>query len=289
MNIFDNISDKYKEKSLVQHQAASKLIKLLNIGDTNSIIDIACGPGHLTDLLHSFTSGRVVGTDISGSMIEKAREKYPRLEFRQVAAEDLDYNNEFEIAFCNSALQWFSNPDKAIKAVFRALKRPGKFGLACPATSKWSPWFDKIVSRVASHKEIKPIFSQWKNPWFHLPSESDYKIFFEKHGFRTTFIKVEHEETIYSIEEAFNVYLSGAANGFLSKECYPFEITDDYITQFNNYVRGEIEKDSKDGKTKTEFNRLYYIGEKYHYKADCYAPDSGCFLIFKQVTNQHPD
>lgn len=262
MNIFDSISDKYREKALVQQEAASKLIKLLNIHNADSILDIACGPGHLTDLLHSFTSGRVVGTDISGSMVEKAREKYPTLEFRQIAAEDLDYNNEFDIAFCNSALQWFINPDKAIKAIFRALKRPGKLGLACPATSQWTPWLDRIVSRVVSHKEIKPIFSQWKSPWFHLPNEGDYRILFEKHGFKTTFIKVEHEETIYSTEEAFNVYLSGAANGFLSKECYLCKITDEYITQFNNCVRREIEKDSKDGKTKAEFNRLYYIGEK---------------------------
>jgi ubiquinone/menaquinone biosynthesis C-methylase UbiE len=263
MSTFDGISDKYKEKSLVQQQAASKLIKLLDIRDTDSIVDVACGPGNLTNSFLSFTGGRIVGTDISGGMIEKAREKYPGLEFRQVATEDLAYDDEFDVVFCNSALQWFVDPDKAMQAMFRALKSPGKIGLACPATSKWTPWLDRIISRVASYEEIKSIFSQWKNPWFHLPGESDYKVFFEKHGFKTAFIKVEHEETIYSIDDAFNIYLSGAANGFVSKKYYPVEITDEYVAKFNNYVRIEIENDSEGGKTKVEFNRLYYIGEKH--------------------------
>jgi ubiquinone/menaquinone biosynthesis C-methylase UbiE len=262
MSTFDNISDKYKEKALVQQQAASRLIRLLDIRNTDSIIDIACGPGHLTYLLHSLTSARIAGTDISSGMIDKAKVNYPGLEFRKVAAEDLDYNNEFDIAYCNSALQWFTDPDKAMKAIFRSLKISGKLGLACPATLHWTPWLDRIISKVASYKEIEPIFSRWKSPWFHLPKEADYKVFFERNGFKTSFLKVEHEETVYSTEEAFNVYLSGAANGFLSKEYYPFQITDDYIRQFNDHVKKEIERSSQAGKVTVEFNRLYYIGQK---------------------------
>lgn len=214
MNVFDDITGKYKEKSLVQQRAALKLVRLLEIQKTESILDVACGPGHLTNLLHNLTGGKIVGTDISSGMIEKAGAKYPSLEFRQIAVEDLDYAGEFDIAFCNSALQWFTDPDKAIEATFRALKINGRLGLACPATSQWTPLFGRIVSKVALRKEIKPVFSHWINPWFHLPEKKDYKVFFEKHGFTTFFMEVEYEETRYSPEDAFNIYLSGAANGY---------------------------------------------------------------------------
>ncbi|HWQ96004.1 MAG TPA: hypothetical protein VN368_01405 [Candidatus Methylomirabilis sp.] len=97
------------------------------------------------------------------------------------------------------------------------MKISGGLGLACPATSCWSPWFDRIISKVAENKEIKPIFSYWKNPWFHLRTEDDYRFFFETHGFVTVFNKIDHERTDHSAEEAFNIYLSGAANGYTGK------------------------------------------------------------------------
>ncbi len=119
-----------------------------------------------------------------------------------------------------------------------------------------------IISRVAENREIKPTFSHWKNPWFHLPTENDYRLFFEKHGFVTIFIGIDLEQTDHSIEEAFNIYLSGAANGYTGKKCYDVEIGDDYIATFNNSVKEEIRRLSNKGRIIVDFNRLYYIGKK---------------------------
>ncbi|VVB54714.1 Uncharacterised protein [uncultured archaeon] len=93
------------------------------------------------------------------------------------------------------------------------------------------------------NEQIKPFFSHWKNPWFHLPTENDYRLFFETHGFVTIFINIDREQTDYSTEEDFNIYLSGAA-------------------AFNNSVMEEIKKQAKDGRIMVDFNRLYYIGKK---------------------------
>lgn len=262
MNAFDGISGKYREKSLVQQKAALKLFDLLKIGNSDDIIDIACGPGHITNWLSKVTGGKVTGIDISEAMIKQARALYPETEFRKIAVEDLDYNDKFDIVFCNSALQWFSDPDRAMAAIFNSLKKSGKLGLACPATSNWSPLFGRIIPEVTENREIKPVFSHWKNPWFHLPAENDYRLFFEKHGFITIFIVIDHEQTDYSIEEAFNIYLSGAANGYTGKEYYDIEIGDNYIAAFNDSVKEEIRKQSKKGRIMVDFNRLYYIGKK---------------------------
>ncbi len=262
MTTFDNISGQYKEKSLVQQKAALKLLDLLKVGSTDSAIDVACGPGHITNLLSKVTSGKVTGIDISDGMIKQARALYPEIEFRMVAAEDMDYNNEFDIAFCNSALPWFRDPAKAIKAIFSSLKKSGRLGLACPGTSDWAPWNEKIISKVVQNEKIKPIFSHWRDALFRLPTKNDYKLFFERQGFSTVLIVVEYEETYYSTEDAFNIYLSSTANGYTGREYYDIDIDDDYITSFNNGVKGEIERQSKDGKIKVDFIRLYYIGKK---------------------------
>ncbi len=262
MNAFDRISEKYREKSLVQQKAAVKLFDLMKIGGSDNIIDIACGPGHITNWLSKVTSGKVIGIDISEAMIKQAKALYPEIEFRKISVEDIDYNDKFDIAFCNSALQWFSDPDRAITAIFNSLKKSGKLSLACPATSNWSPWFGRIIPKVAENGDIKPVFSHWKNPWFHLPTENDYRLFFENHGFVTIFIDIDHEQTDYSIEEAFNIYLSGAANGYTGKKYYDIEIDDNYIAAFNDSVKEEINRQSRDGRILVDFNRLYYIGKK---------------------------
>ncbi len=262
MNAFDRISEKYREKSLVQQKAAVKLFDLLKIRDSDNIIDIACGPGHITNWLSKATSGKVTGIDISEGMIKQAEVLYPEIEFRQIAVEDLDYNDEFDIVFCNSALQWFGDPDRAIAAIFNSLKKSGKLGLACPATSNWSPWFGRMISRVAENREIKTTYSHWKSPWFFLPTVNDYRLFFEKHGFVTIFIGIDHEQTDYSVDEAFNIYLSGAANGYTGKKYYDIEIDDDYIAAFNDSVKEEIRRQSNEERIMVDFNRLYYIGKK---------------------------
>ena len=78
-------------------------------------------------------------------------------------------------------------------------------------------------------------------------------------------MEIKNEITNYSIEEAYNIYLSGAGNGFTGKKYYDIEINDDFISSFNNRVKEEIRKDSKNGRLNVEFNRLYFIGRKTSY------------------------
>lgn len=262
METFDKISKDYKDRSLVQKSAATQLIELLKIQNGESVIDIACGPGNIAAEIKKMTTGRVLCIDVSFGMIQQAMKFHPELECRQTDVEALNIDSEFDIAFCNSALQWFKKPDKAIAAVHKCLKIGGRLGLSCPATSNWSPFFSGLISKVKEKPGIKQIFSHWKNPWFHLDEKTDYEAFFTKHGFKTRLLKIAYEENYYTVEDTFNVYLSGAANGFLGRQFYDIEINDEYIGKFNSFIKEEMEKDAKEGKVKVVFNRLYYIGVK---------------------------
>lgn len=262
MATFDKVSDEYKDKALVQQKAARKLLDLINIDSDEDVIDIACGPGHITKLLSEKTSGKVTGIDISVGMIREAAVSYPDIEFRVIAVQDLDYKNKFDVAFCNSSLQWFTEPDKCIRAICNSLKPGGRIGVSCPGTSDWAPWFRRIITEVAKRKEIGDIFSHWKSPWFHLPLKEDYNAFFERNGFKTVHLEIAYEEDYYPVEKAYDSYISGAANGFTGRAYYDIKITDDYINTFNCFAREEMARQSKDGKIKVDFNRMYYIGKK---------------------------
>jgi trans-aconitate methyltransferase len=262
MATFDSVSKQYEKKSLVQKKAAGKLIELLGIKNYDSVIDIACGPGHITGELKKLTNGKAVGIDKSGCMIEQAKKAYPGIEFRNIPAEELDYSAEFDIAFCNSALQWFAEPKKSVKLIYKALRKNGRLGVACPGTANWAPFFWKVLEKLKKTDDFKKLFSCWKNPWFILSSKEDYKYFFENCGFKTAYISVDYEANRYSAEKAFEVFLSGAANAFNEKQYYGIEIDDDYVRRFNAGVKEEFIKAAIKGKVTLDFNRLYYIGEK---------------------------
>jgi len=244
----------------VQRKAGRKLMDLLALAGDESILDVGCGPGHLTRALADATSGRVVGTDISGGMVAQACESYEGLEFRRVPAEDLDYIGEFDVVYCNSTLQWFTNARAAREAFHRALVPGGKLGLACPSTPEFAPWFNDIVRVVSGRPEIAPTFAHWKTPWFHLPDRDAYQAFFEEIGFATAYIELDHEVSRHTVEEAFGIFSTGAAQGFIGPAYYDVELSEEYLAAFRRATREEMERRAKEGIVEVDFHRLYYVG-----------------------------
>jgi trans-aconitate 2-methyltransferase len=262
MDRFDSISLHYRDKALVQQKAAEKLIQLLDPGANADILDVACGPGSVTKALSLLTKGRVVGTDISEGMIQQARKDHPKLEFRRVAAEFLDFKEEFDIVFCNSSFQWFREPQRALVAMHAALRKPGKLGLACPATEDWSPWYARVMAQVREDPRLRDTFAHWKSPWFFLPEAEEYRELFERSGFRTTWFEIASEANQYSPEQAFQVYLSGAGVGYTDPACYDVPVDDEYLRNFNDAVKAAIKAQARAGRVTVDFHRLYYIGQR---------------------------
>lgn len=263
MAVFDDVSSEYGKRALVQQRAAEKLIALLGLRPGESVLDVACGPGNITTLLmRAVDGGRIVGTDISGGMIEKASAVCPGAEFRRVAAERLDYRDEFDVVFCNSALQWFSDAPAACRAMFEALAVPGRAGVACPSTPDFSPAFNMLARAAGSRLDLAPTFSRWRPPWFHLQDLPAYRAFFEGCGFTTSYMEMAHEVSSLEVMDAFEIWRTGAARGFLSAEYYDVEPPEDYGRRFNAAVLQELEGRARAGRVDIDFNRLYYVGTK---------------------------
>jgi ubiquinone/menaquinone biosynthesis C-methylase UbiE len=264
MNPFDNVADIYHQRSLVQNKAGQRLIDLLKINPADDVLDVGCGTGSLTAQLRKITKGKVVGTDIAEGMLQKASTQYPDIKFRTIAGENLDYQGEFNVVYCNSTMQWFNDPEKAARSMHSALKKFGRLGVSCPGTYEWGPWIQRIVNNIKEDPIIKPVFALWRNPWFLLNAKDDYATFFEHCGLTTQLSEIDYTITQHSVEEAFGIYLSSAAIGFTSREFYKEDISDEYINFFNQRVRSELEKQAaaNNGTVRVDFRRIYYIGRR---------------------------
>ena len=262
METFDSVSGEYGSRSLAQRKAGARLLELLDLAGDESILDVGCGPGHITRMLADATRGRGVGADISGGMVSQACGSYPGLEFRQVAAEDIDYVEEFDVVYCNSTLQWFADAGGALEAMHRALKPGGKVGLCCPSTPEFAPWFIDVVRVISERPEIAPTFAHWTSPWWHLPDRDAYQALFEEVGFTTSHIELVHEVPRHTVEEAFGIFSTGAAQGWIGRAYYDVELSDEYLAAFGEAAREEMKRRAVDGVVEADFNRLYYIGRK---------------------------
>ncbi len=261
---FSKIASEYEKLATVQKLVSEKLLKLLKIRNNEDVLDLGCGTGHPTRKIRRLTNGKVVGVDPSEGMIKKAVEKSKGLNiiYETKSAEDIDYKETFDVIFCNSAFQWFKNPEKAIGNCYTALRRNGKIGIQAPAKKIYCPNFIEAIAFVRKNERTKEIFAHFKEPWFFLETAEEYKSIFEKYNFKVVFSKIETIVSEHTPEEVFKVFSAGAMAGYLNQDYYDVELSKEYISAFKEIVRKAFEKQAINGIIELKFNRIFLVAVK---------------------------
>lgn len=262
---FSKIAAKYEDYSLIQKSAADALLKLLKIGGSDDVLDLGCGAGGLTRKIRGMTKGKVVGIDPSEGMIKEAAEKSGSLDiiFEVKIAEELDYEDCFDVIFCNSAFQWFRDPQKAIENCYIALRKGGRIGIQAPAKKVYSPNFVKAVEKTREDPRTRGIFAHFKEPWVFLETADDYRELFERCGFRVVLSKIESVRTKHAPEVVFNIFSSAAVAGYLNQDFYDVKIGEDYVETFEKIVKEAFVQQADDqGEVALIFNRIFLTAMK---------------------------
>lgn len=262
---FTGVASKYEKNSLVQSAAGQELLNLLDIKQTDNVLDLGCGVGHITKKIREKTQGVIVGIDPSPGMIEQARINLGGLDikFEICCAEEIIYKEQFNVIFCNSAFQWFKNPSLAIKNCYNALVNDGRIGIQAPAKKKYGSTFTNAIGKVKKDPRTKNIFARFKSPWFFFETAEDYSELFRKEKFKVAFSEIKKMETRYSPEEVFNIFSSGAAAGYLNQDFYDVELSDEYINTFNEIVKQAFYEEADDkGEMMLRFSRIFLMAFK---------------------------
>lgn len=107
--------DTWKKQNRYYHKNIENLIRFL-IPEQQQVLEVGSGTG---DLLNAVKPDRGVGVDISPRMVEKAREKYPSLEWRVEDAEDLKIGERFDYVILSDLIGFVDD----IERVFSNLSR----------------------------------------------------------------------------------------------------------------------------------------------------------------------
>lgn len=263
---FNSKAFTYANSSLVQKSASETLLNLLSIQPGEDVLDLGCGPGHITKKIARITDGTVMGIDISEGMIEQAissSQGFPNLSYYVMDAENFELPVRFDVIVCNSAFQWFQKPKEALVHCFNALKQAGRIGVQAPATQLYSPNFVAAIEKISKHPDTQETFKNFKSPWFFLERKEEYEQLFRSCGFDVIHSELRNESNLFSIEEAYKIYQSGAENGYLNQSFYTVTLTDDYINSFRKMVKETFEEQADDsGMVNLKFKRIYLMAKK---------------------------
>lgn len=147
--------------------ARTGLLALAALAPGERVLDLACGTGLVTlDAARRVgPHGNVLGTDLSGQMIEIARQRaveqqLSNVTFQRMDAETLDLPDaSFDVVLCALGLMYLPDPHHAIQEWRRVLKPGGRVVIAIwgkRVNCGWSPVFPIVDAEVET--DVCPLF-----------------------------------------------------------------------------------------------------------------------------------
>lgn len=118
-------SDNYTENFQFVHKYGNDLIDLLTVPKDSFVVDLGCGNGAITEMLYK-KGFRVLGIDASDSMLEKAKDLYPELDFELSDACKFRLEEKADAIFSNAVFHWIDDHNSLVKNISANLKTGGE-------------------------------------------------------------------------------------------------------------------------------------------------------------------
>lgn len=142
------------------------MLALARLRPGEQVLDVACGTGLVTfRAAHAVGCGEVVGTDLSGEMVQAAAATaescgFRRVRFERADAEALPFAvGRFDVALCGLGLMYVPDPAAALREMRRVLRPEGRVAVAVWGARRhcgWADIFPITDARVAS--DVCPMF-----------------------------------------------------------------------------------------------------------------------------------
>jgi trans-aconitate 2-methyltransferase len=112
---------------------AADLISRIDLHNPAHVVDIGCGTGNSTEMIHErWPQAAMTGVDSSAEMLAKAKTAHPDWNWVQADAVTWKSPHRFDLVFSNAALHWVPDHAKLFPALFELVAPGGAFAIQMP-------------------------------------------------------------------------------------------------------------------------------------------------------------
>lgn len=172
--------EKFKQE---RAQAFFDLLELIKIKPNMRILDLGCGTGELTKLVHGkFSAKETIGLDSSESMLKKSQEfASSSLHFLHGDISKLNnISGPFDLIISNAALHWVGDHESIFEKVSVLLAPQGQIAFQLPAN--YDQPSHELARKIAQEEPFKEAFHGYVIPQYVLALEK-YAEILDKLGF----------------------------------------------------------------------------------------------------------
>ena len=163
-------------------QFVPPLLEMAELREGMSVLDVGCGPGYVSAAAAE-RGALPVGVDFSSEMVSIARQKFPKIEFREGDAQDLRFNDaSFDQVLANFALLHLAEPERAFAEASRVLKSGGRFAFTTWARKEENPFVQLVDEAVQAHANLAVELPPGP-PYYLFEGEEEFRRALTRAGF----------------------------------------------------------------------------------------------------------
>ncbi len=159
----ENQADMLKMASLLTDMGPP-VLELLAPKTGERILDLGCGTGVWSEEMMK-RGCEVVGVDVNPQAVVAAQAR--GVDARQINAEAMTFNDEFDAVFSNASLHWMRHPGRVVAGVVRSLKHGGRFVGECGERDN----VRTVVDAVTIALDRRGIEVENLHPWVFITKE----------------------------------------------------------------------------------------------------------------------
>jgi trans-aconitate 2-methyltransferase len=239
-------------------QPSIDLVSRIDFDKPEKIIDIGCGPGNSTQILAlKWPDSHITGIDNSPNMIKKAKNDYPKQDWRILDVSTDEFYEKFDIVFSNATIQWIPDHTKLLRKFYNLLSDKGVIAVQIPMF--WDMPLGKAISRIATNNRWDSV----TNGVIDLFTIHNYSFYYDNLSELCHSIDIWESDYIHILDSQLSILKMIRSTGL--KPFLERLGSDSDKKDFEEMVLKEIIKDyplQKNGKVLFPFKRLFFIAKK---------------------------